>query len=89
MIRTDAAPTPVRVGIRRVKNSGEIGAQTNSLQGSISSIDTQITQITKENDAQISLLINEFTIAENASTAASITQSFLSIFNTSSGSSNG
>ena len=72
-----------------VKNSGEIGAQTNSLQGSISSIDAQITQITKENDAQISLLINEFTIAENASTAASITQSFLSIFNTSSGSSNG
>jgi flagellar hook-associated protein 2 len=70
-----------------VKNSGEIGAQTTSLQGTITSIDTQIAQITKENDAQISLLINEFTIAENASTAASITQSFLSIFNTSSGSS--
>jgi flagellar hook-associated protein 2 len=69
-----------------VKNSGVIGAQTTSLQGVISSIDTQITQISKENSAQISLLINEFTIAENASTAASITQSFLSVFNNSSGS---
>jgi flagellar hook-associated protein 2 len=71
------------------KATGTIGVQTTSLQGTITSIDAQITQITKENDAQISLLLNEFTIAENASTAASITQSFLSVFNNSSGSSSG
>jgi flagellar hook-associated protein 2 len=68
------------------KATGTIGAQTTSLQGTITSIDAQITQISKENNAQISLLINEFTVAENASTAASITQSFLSVFNNSSGS---
>ncbi len=62
------------------KSTGSIGAQTNSLQGVISSINTQVAQITKENNTQIQTLIEEFTAAENASTAASVTQSYLSIF---------
>ncbi len=69
------------------KNTGSIGAQTASLSGVVTSIDSQVAQITKQNNTQIQLLIAQYTAAENASTAASITQSYLSIFNSTSSSS--
>jgi flagellar hook-associated protein 2 len=68
-------------------STGAIGAQTAALQSSITSINVQVAQITKQNNDQLQLLIAEYTLAENASTAASITQSYLDIFtSTSSGS---
>jgi flagellar hook-associated protein 2 len=69
------------------KNTGSIGAQTASLSGVVTSIDSQVAQISKQNNTQIQLLIAQYTAAENASTAASITQSYLSIFNSTSSSS--
>jgi flagellar hook-associated protein 2 len=69
------------------KNTGSIGAQTTALQGMITSIDAQVAQITKINNAQISLLVTEYTAAENETTAASITKSYLDIFTGSSSSS--
>lgn len=62
------------------KSTGAIGAQTASLQGMITSIDSQVSQITKDNTEQINLLVQEYTNAENAATAASITQSYLDVF---------
>jgi len=70
-------------------STGSIGAQTAALNGVITSINTQITEIDKENTAQIDILIQEYTAAENAQTAASITQSYLDIFTNSSGTSSG
>jgi flagellar hook-associated protein 2 len=71
------------------KSTGSIGAQTASLNGIITSINTQIEQIDKENGAQIQILIKEYTAAENAQTQASITQSYLDIFTNTSSSSGG
>jgi len=71
------------------KSTGSIGAETASLNGVITSINTQITQITKENKAALSILLNQYTTAENASTAASITQSYLDIFTNTSSTSSG
>ena len=62
------------------KSTGSIGAQTASLQSSITSLASQAAQITKENNAQLEILVQEYTVAENASTQASITQSYLDIF---------
>ena len=62
------------------KSTGSIGAQTASLQSSITSLASQAAEITKENNAQLEILVQEYTIAENASTQASITQSYLDIF---------
>jgi flagellar hook-associated protein 2 len=71
------------------KNTGSIGAQTTSLQSAVTSVNAQVTEINKENAAQLKILLAEYTTAENASTSASITQSYLSIFNSSSTSSGG
>jgi flagellar hook-associated protein 2 len=62
------------------KSTGAIGAQTAALQGVITSLNAEVVQITKQNNQQIQPLIQQYTAAENASTAASITQSYLSIF---------
>ncbi len=67
-------------------STGAIGAQTASLQGEITSLNAQIAQITKSNNEQISILISQYTAAENLSASASITQAYLSVF-TGSGSS--
>jgi flagellar hook-associated protein 2 len=71
------------------KSTGSIGAQTASLQGMITSINSQVSQMTKENDAQLEILVQEYTAAEDASTQASITQSYLDVFTGSSSSSSG
>lgn len=68
--------------------SGSIGAQTTSLNSQIDTINSQITQITKQNNAALSLLISQYTQAETQSTQAQITQAYLNIFLTS-GSSTG
>jgi flagellar hook-associated protein 2 len=73
-----------------VKTTSSIAGQTNALNAQITSINQQIAQITKDNNAQLEILVQEYTAAENAASKASITQSYLSIFNSSgSGSSKG
>lgn len=67
-------------------STGEIGAATTSLDASTTAINTQVAAITKQNNATLQELIDEYTIAENASTAASITQSYLDIFTSTSSS---
>jgi flagellar hook-associated protein 2 len=69
------------------KNTGFISAQTASLNGIITSIQSQITQLTKQDTAQIQNLINEYTIAETKASSASITQTYLNIFSSTSSSS--
>ncbi|HTI00226.1 MAG TPA: flagellar filament capping protein FliD [Acidisoma sp.] len=68
--------------------SGNIGAQTTSLNSQVATINAQITQITKQNNSALSLLISQYTLAETQSTQAQITQAYLNIFLTS-GSSTG
>jgi flagellar hook-associated protein 2 len=68
--------------------TGTIGAQTTSLNSAITSINAQIATITKENNAQLNILIAQYSAAEAESTSAQITQSYLNIFN-GSGSSGG
>ena len=65
-----------------------IAAQTTSLQDSITSINSQVAQITKENNAQLNILVQEYSAAESESTSAQITQSYLDVF-TSTGNSSG
>ena len=71
------------------KFTGAIGAQTASLQGGITALESQITQLSKDNNQQINQLVREYTAAENASTAASVTQSYLSIFTSTGNNSSG
>jgi flagellar hook-associated protein 2 len=71
------------------KSTGSIGAQTVALNGVITSINTQITEITKENKAALAILLAQYTAAENTSTAASVTQSYLDIFTNTSSTSSG
>ncbi|MDE8345199.1 MAG: flagellar filament capping protein FliD [Acidocella sp.] len=72
------------------KSTGEIAAQTNSLQNEITSLNTQATQIERDNSAALNILVQQYTAAETASNAAQISQSYLSVFtNTSSGTSSG
>ena len=68
--------------------TGSIGAQIQSFQSNITSINSQITQIVKNNNAQLQILVQEYSAAEAASTTAQTTQAYLSIF-TSTGSSGG
>jgi flagellar hook-associated protein 2 len=73
-----------------VKTTGSIGGQTDALNAQVTSINQQIAQITKGNNAQLSILIQEYTAAENAASRANITQAYLSVFSSSgSGSSKG
>jgi flagellar hook-associated protein 2 len=59
--------------------SGNIGAQTTSLNSQVTTINSRITQITKQNNSALSILIAQYTLAENQSTQAQITQSYLSV----------
>jgi len=68
--------------------NGSINAQTTSYNDAITSITSQIAQITKENNAQLKILVDEYSVAESASTSAETTQAYLSIF-TSTGTSSG
>jgi flagellar hook-associated protein 2 len=68
------------------KSGGTIAAQTTALSNQVSSINSQIGLITKDNNAQLQILVEEYSIAEAAATSAQTTQAYLSIF-TNSGSS--
>jgi flagellar hook-associated protein 2 len=69
--------------------NGTLAAQTTALNNDVTSINTQVASITKSNNAQLQILVLEYTAAETAQTSASITQSYLSIFNNSGSSSTG
>jgi len=71
------------------KNTGFITAQTASLNGIVTSLDSQITQLTKQGSAALKNMQSLYTSAETAANSASITQTYLNIFNTNSSSSNG
>jgi len=68
---------------------GTIAAETKDDNATITSLNSEIASITASNNAQIQNLVQEYSIAEAASTSASITQSYLSIFNTGSSTSKG
>lgn len=68
---------------------GAIGAQTNALQNAITSINSNIAQLTKQDDAEITNLATEYSNAEAAATSAQITQEYLSIFTGSGSASSG
>lgn len=74
------SPTSTSASGTTTKSTGFIGAQTTSEQSTVTSLNAQIAQITKENNAQLQILIAQYTASENTSAAASITQSYLSIF---------
>lgn len=67
-------------GMHTAATTGYISTATASLNALISSIDSQITQITKQNAAQLSILEQEYTTAESKAYDASITQTYLSVF---------
>jgi flagellar hook-associated protein 2 len=66
--------------------NGTISAQDAAQTAAIASLQTEITSISKNNAAQLQILLQEYTATEAASTSAQISQSYLSIF-TNSGSS--
>lgn len=76
----DSLNTTTSLALGGDNGSGNIGAQTTSLNSQVSTINSQITQITKQNNSALSLLISQYTLAETQSTQAQITQSYLSIF---------
>jgi flagellar hook-associated protein 2 len=68
-------------------NKGSIAAQVASLNTTIKSLDSSAAAISKSNNAQLQILISEYSATEAAQTAASTTAAYLSIFSsTSSGS---
>jgi flagellar hook-associated protein 2 len=68
-------------------NKGSIAAQVASLNTTIKSLDSSAAAISKSNNAQLQILISEYSATEAAQTAASTTEAYLSIFtSTSSGS---
>ncbi|MBW4023945.1 MAG: flagellar filament capping protein FliD [Proteobacteria bacterium] len=69
---------------------GTIVAQTSSLTSQISSVNKQVAQLSKFNNEQLQILVQEYSIAESMATSAQTTQAYLSIFtNTGSGSKKG
>jgi flagellar hook-associated protein 2 len=69
------------------KETGFIGTATTSLNAVVTSIDSQITELQKQNSAALNILINQYTVAENKASSASIAESYLSIFTSTSSSS--
>ena len=61
-------------------NSGTIGAATTSLKDTVTSIDSQVTVMSKSASEQIQQLVNAYTVAESAQTTASLDQQYLGIF---------
>jgi flagellar hook-associated protein 2 len=71
-------------------SNGSINAQTQGYQASVTSITSQITAMNTANNAQLKILVDEYSLAEAAATSAETTQAYLSIFtSTGSGSSKG
>ena len=67
--------------------AGTIAAQTNSYQNTITSINTEITQMEKTDTVELNNLAAAYSTAESAATDASITSMYLNIFTSSSSSS--
>ncbi len=67
-------------GVHTAATTGFISAATASLNASVSSIDSQITQMQKQDAAQLKILAQQYTAAESTAYKASISQSYLSIF---------
>jgi flagellar hook-associated protein 2 len=67
-------------GTVTTKTTGFISAATASLNGLITSLNAQVTEVEKQNAAQLKLLQQEYTIAESTASNASITQTYLGIF---------
>jgi flagellar hook-associated protein 2 len=63
---------------------GTVAAAVKDDNTDITNLNAEIANIALSNDAQISILVQEYSIAEAASTSASITQSYLSIYTSSS-----
>lgn len=60
--------------------AGVISAQTTALQDEITSLNSQVSRITSQNNAQLKILVQEYTVAENAANNAQVTQAYLDIF---------
>ncbi|WP_297444191.1 flagellar filament capping protein FliD, partial [Acidocella sp.] len=67
--------------------TGFIAAQTTALNGVVTSLNSQISSIQQQNAAAIKTLLSQYTAAETKSSSASITEAYLSIFNTTTSSS--
>jgi hypothetical protein len=67
-------------------STGTIAAQTNSYQSTITSINSQITQMEKTDTVELNNLADAYSSAESASTNASITQMYLDIYTSTSSS---
>jgi flagellar hook-associated protein 2 len=65
-------------------NQGSINSITNGLKSNVISIAQQEAQITSNNNAQLQILVQQYSTAEAASTAASTTEAYLSLFTSSS-----
>lgn len=63
-----------------MKTTGYLSAQTDALNASITNIQQQVTQISKQASATLQSLSSEYTVAENKASSASITSAYLSIF---------
>jgi flagellar hook-associated protein 2 len=67
-------------------SKGTIGAQVTTLQNEEKNLVTQESLIQKENTAALQILVKQYTTAESNQTNAQISQAYLSIFGSSSGS---
>jgi len=65
-------------------STGTIAAQTQSFQAEIKSLNTEATQINKNNNSALQILESQYSAAEAASTAAATTQAYLSLLTSSS-----
>jgi flagellar hook-associated protein 2 len=59
---------------------GSIAAQIAALQTNVTSLNSSATAISKNNAAQLQILLSEYTVAEAAQTSASTSQAYLNIF---------
>jgi flagellar hook-associated protein 2 len=78
------------LGTANSSTGGTLGAQTTALESTITSINSQIANITKDNNDALQILVKEYSIAESTANNASITEQYLSLItNASSSSSTG
>jgi flagellar hook-associated protein 2 len=82
-----ASSTTTAAAATTKKVTGFINQQTTSLNAVITSINSQIMQMTKQDVAALKTLQAQYTLAETKASSASITETYLSIFNSTSSSS--
>jgi flagellar hook-associated protein 2 len=68
-------------------SGGSIGTQITALDSDVTSINSQIATITKDNNVALQILVKEYSVAESAANNASITEEYLSLITNSSSSS--